>query len=77
MTDFAYAHLKTVTDGERVHTLRPAQVSIHIDNKTEIYDLSGYGTNAVADFTKWAEIVFGEQSDGERYDFDVVTANHA
>ena len=69
MTDFAYAHLKTVTDGERFHTLRPGQVSIHHDNKTYIYDLAGWGTNAVADFTKWAQLIYGE-----RYDFDVMPA---
>ena len=70
MTDFAYTHLKTVTDGFRTHKLRPGQVSIHIDNKTEIYDLSNYGKGAVDDFTRWAQRIFGD-----RYEFDVVTAN--
>ena len=57
MIDVGYSHLKTVTDGFSTHKLRPGQVSVRWDNKTEIYELSNFGKGVVAEFEEWVQSI--------------------
>lgn len=65
-TDYAFAHFRTFKPGDRPYRLRPAQVAVHYDGKTHVYDLSGYGKGAAAEFEDWAATTWDAWHEGLR-----------